>query len=191
MKFLYYLWIISGIFVEDPYHTKEEPDKPNSGGDEMANKPYSKKDLEIIVELRKDSRSQLTTISKHTGIPISTIYDRLKNKSGALIKKNISILNFDLLGFNTTAKVCIKAGKSKKKELIEYLSKHQNVNSLFKINNGFDYLVEVIFKNVKDLEEFLEEVDEKFIIRQRVVFYVIDDIIRERFLSESVHLDLV
>jgi len=152
---------------------------------------YNPKDLRILVELRNDARAQLTTISKKTGIPISTIYDRLKNKSNGLIFKNVSLIDFESIGFNTRANICIKCSKTSKDKVREFLAKHQNVNSLFKINNGYDFLAEVIFKNVRDLEEFIETIEDKFIIKSKQVFYIIDNIIRESFFSDPLHLELL
>jgi len=143
----------------------------------------NQKDLRILTQLRNNARAQLTEISKKTQIPISTIYDRLKRKSNGAIRKHVSLLNFEVLGYNARANICIKCGKSSKKDLFEMLTKHQNVNSLCKINNGFDYMVEVIFRNVKGLEEFLEYLEENYTIKTKQVYYIIDEIIKESFFS--------
>ena len=149
------------------------------------------KDLKILVELRNNARAQLTEISKKTQIPISTIYDRLKNKSQGIIAKHVSLLNFEMMGFNTIANICLKCGKSSKKEVFAFLSTHQNVNSLYKINNGYDFMIEVIFRNIKKLEEFLENIEENYTIKNRQVFYIIDKIINEEFFSNQIHVELL
>ncbi len=150
-----------------------------------------KKDLLILSNLRKDARMSLTNMSKATHIPISTIFDRLRMHEVGLIKKHTSLIDFEKLGFNTRANVCIKVDKSKREELREHLSKHQNVNSVFKINNGYDFLAEVVFHNIKDLEEFMENLEERFNVTQTQVYYLIEDIKREEFMADPLLMDLI
>ena len=122
----------------------------------------SKKDLLIVTHLRKNARETLTMISKKTRIPISTIYDRLRMYQGNLIKRYVSLIDFNLIGFNTRAHVMIKLDKDSRDSFKDYVIKHQNVNSVFKINNGYDFLIEGIFRHIKDLEDFLEILETKF-----------------------------
>lgn len=143
------------------------------------------KDLKILKELRVNSRMQLKEISRNTTIPISTIYDRMKNNYKNIIKRNTTLLNFDKLGFNAKANICIKPCKQSKKELCKFLENHQNVNSLYKINNGFDYMFECIFANVKELEEFLEQIEENFSIKSKQTYYIVDEILKENFFTNQ------
>jgi hypothetical protein len=69
--------------------------------------------------------------------------------------------------------------------------KSLNVNSVYKINNGFHFLAECIFRDVKELEEFVDQIDERFSVRSKEVHYIIDDIKRESFLSQPDLIDLV
>ena len=73
-----------------------------------------KKDIELVKQLRLDSRKSLTNISRKTKIPISTLYDRLKFHEGGLIKKHTSILNFDLLGFKSRVQLLLKTSINNK-----------------------------------------------------------------------------
>jgi len=141
------------------------------------------KDLMIINELRKNARETLTNISKRTRIPISTIYEKLKAQEGDLIIKHTALINFGKIGFNARAKIMMQGTKEKKNELREHLMHHQNVNSMFKINNGYDFMVECVFRDMKELEEFVDTLDERFGIEKKQVFYVIDDLKREAFMA--------
>lgn len=144
-----------------------------------------KKELLIINHLRKNARESLTNISRLTRIPISTIYERLRSSEGNLIIKHTSLVNFPRLGYNARAKLMLKAAKEKKGEMRSYLHKHENVNSLYKINNGYDLLAECIFRDMKQMEDFIESLEERFSLEKKEVFYIIEDIKREGFLSES------
>ena len=143
------------------------------------------KDLDILSNLRKNGRATLTSLSRKTSVPISTIYDRLKLYTEKnLVKKYVTLLDYALLGYNTRANIIVKAKKEKKEELREFLENHPHVNSLYKINNKYDFQIEVIFRNIKDLEEFLEQMEEKFGVKAQEVFYVIEELKREEFLSQ-------
>ena len=151
----------------------------------------NRKELLIMSVLRKNSRETLTKMSKETKIPISTIYDKIKSQEKKLIKKHTSLLNFSMLGFNIRATILLTIKREDRDKIVEYLKKHQNVNSIFKINNGFDYLVEVIFKQIKSLEEFIELLESKFKIKKYQVYYIIDELKREAFLSNPETIDLL
>lgn len=58
----------------------------------------SPKILQFLAYLRENSREKLTTISKRTKIPISTLFDMLKELQGNLITKNTVLLDFSKLG---------------------------------------------------------------------------------------------
>ena len=150
-----------------------------------------KKDLLILSRLRKNARETLTSMSKATGMPISTIYDKLKLHQGGIINKHTTILDFNQLGFSTRAHITLKVKREQKEELQIYLAKHPHINSLYKINNGFDFLAESVFKHINDLEQFLETLEDKFEIVEKSVYYIINDIKREDFISNAVSLDLV
>lgn len=128
-------------------------------------------------------------MSRKTNIPVSTIFDRLKANEDDLIIKHTTLINFEKLGFHTRANILIKVDRDNRLNLKDYLTKHKNVNSVFRINNNFDYMFEAIFKNIKELEDFLENIDVKFNIQNKEVFYIIEDIKKESFLSEPYFID--
>lgn len=150
-----------------------------------------KKDLVIISHLRKNARETLTRMSRKTSIPVSTLYDKLKLHTGNLIKKNTALIDFSKIGFHARANVALKVDREQRQELKEFLLKNNNINSVYKINNGFDFLAECIFKHIKELEDFLESVDAKFKVRNRQVYYIIEDLKREDFLTDPELIDVL
>ncbi len=151
----------------------------------------SRKDLVVISHLRNNCRETLTAISKKSRIPVSTIYEKIKRSEGGVITKHTCLVDFTKLGFNTRAKVVIQSGVSSRPELLSFLVKHQNVNSVYKINNGYDFMIDGVFRNMRELEEFLEILQERFKTKKQETFFVIDDIKREAFLSDPSIIDLV
>jgi DNA-binding Lrp family transcriptional regulator len=152
---------------------------------------FGKKELLILSNLRREGRATITKLSKLTRIPISTIYERLKNNNQGLIKKHTCLIDFSRLGFNTVANILLRTKKEERDQLKQYLLKHHSVNSLYKINSNYDFLLEGVFRNIKDLEEFLEALEDRFTIKSRQVYYIIDDIKREGFLENTELLDLI
>ena len=142
-----------------------------------------KKDLVVMAYLRQNARMKLTKMSRLAKMPVSTIFDRMKFHEGGLIKGHICLLDFAKLGFHTRANIMFKVGKNDKEAMKEYLENSQNVNSIYKINNGYDFLVEVVFRSIHDLDDFLSLLEYKFEVKNKVVHYIIDDIKREAFLS--------
>lgn len=143
----------------------------------------TKKDMQIITALRNNARESLTKISRKTGIPVSTIFDKIKDTP--LITKNTCLLDFSQLGFNTRAKVTIKVERETREELRKYLAAYPNVNSLYKINSGYDFLIELVFRNIKEMEDFMENIRDRFKIIEDKVFYILEDIKREEFMTNK------
>ena len=143
-----------------------------------------KRDMMILSELRKDGRKSLTQIARKTNIPVSTLFDRLKHYKGSLVSKFTTLLNFSMLGFHTRATIVLKVNKRSREDIKRFLRNHSRVNSLYRINNGFDFMVEGLFYDVKELEYFLNELENYDILASKV-YYIIDDIKREAFLENT------
>lgn len=141
------------------------------------------KDMLVISALRHNSRQTLSQMSRSIRVPLSTIHDRIKGLEGSIVKKHTAIVDFGKLGYNTRACLLLKVDKERKMELQEHLSRCSHVNSLAKVNNGHDFMVEVVFENIKEMEEYLDSIDQKFSFRGKEVFYIIDDIKREEFMA--------
>lgn len=152
---------------------------------------FKDKELLLLSSLRRNSRATLTELSKSIGIPISTIHEKLKHRTQSVIKKNTCMLDYSKLGFNTIATMLLKVKKEEKDSVAEYLKGHFNVNSIYKINSDYDFMIEVIFTNIKDMEDFVEDLEDRFRIRGKQVFYIIDEIAKEQFLDSPEKLKVL
>ncbi|RJX20068.1 MAG: Lrp/AsnC family transcriptional regulator [Desulforudis sp.] len=142
------------------------------------------RDLLILSHLRRDARVKLTKLSRATRIPVSTLFDKIKAyQVQGVLKKNASLVDFGLLGYQARALILLSAHKKDRAKLGEVLRKSKSVNSLFKVNNGWDFSVEVVFPGMKEVEEFIEGVEEQVSLKGKSVFYVIEELKREAFLS--------
>ena len=84
----------------------------------------------LLSFLRDNSREKLTTISRKTGIPISTLFDLLKELNNNEITKSTVLLDFPKLGYHIHAQVFIKVNKDDKLKLEKHLYHNSNVNTI-------------------------------------------------------------
>ena len=123
-------------------------------------------------------------------MPISTIFDKIKKYDSDLIRKHTALLDFEALGYSTRANIMLKVEKSSREDFQSYIEKEQSVNSAYRINNGFDFIIEVVFKNVRELQDFIDQIEGKFGVVEREVFYIVDELKSEAFLSNPNRVDL-
>ena len=142
----------------------------------------NERELIILSHFRQNGRKSLTKISRETGIPISTLFEKLKQLQHNVILKPTALLNFNKIGFNVMVKILLKANKDKKIELCDYLVNNLNVNSIVSLSNGYDFFIETIFRNLKEFKCFTDRLED-FDIVEKEDFFVIEDLKRESFLS--------
>ena len=141
------------------------------------------KEQQIISHLRKDARTSLASISNDVKMPLSTTYDRINRlQQNQVIKKFTALVDFSKLGYHYHGKIALRISKRHKKELLSFLQNHPAVNSLHEINNGFDFLVEVIHKDIKEYLEFIDQLHESFEIQELHQYQIIKEIETEKFL---------
>ncbi|MFC1697000.1 Lrp/AsnC family transcriptional regulator [Nanoarchaeota archaeon] len=143
-----------------------------------------KKDFLIIKQLRKNSRQSLTNISETTKIPVTTVYDRMKNIFSKMINKHTCLVNYPALGLNGRAHIALRIEHSTRMPLQNYLLEHKNVNALYIINYGYDLLLEVVFKDLGEIKNFVENLNMNFNIVSVQIHHIIDELQRESFLTK-------
>ena len=147
----------------------------------------AERDIRIISQLRKDGRMTLTELSKRTGVPVSTAFERLKALRSKGLVKFTALVDFGSLGFNSRVFLAIKVNKGMREKAEEYLTGHSQVNSVYRINNGFTLMIDGVFRdNMREAEDFIEELESRFRIRKREVFFILGEVKREAVLSDSV-----
>lgn len=144
----------------------------------------TKRDMALIQQLRGNSRLTLTQISKKTKIPISTLFDRLKAQQDHSIMKHTTLLNFDALGYGTRVQLSLVVDPREREALQQHLLCHQQVNSVFEVAQQFDFIVEGIFKQVREVKEFLSSLQGRFPSLQYTSQFITRDLKRETFLAQ-------
>jgi len=134
------------------------------------------KDFIVLSHLRKNSRKSLVKISKQTGIPVTTVYDILKRlEKKNIIDKHTAIIDFKKAGFKIRVNLALKVNK--KPELLDFLLKNENINSIHKVTD-YDFFVDAIFLNLLDYKFFKKNI-EKFDLIKIKEHHIIEDIKRE------------
>lgn len=144
----------------------------------------NKSDLLLIAHLRQNGRKKLTQLSKATGMAVSTIYDRMAFLNSCIIQRYLCLVDFVKLGFPIRATVVLKSNKPQREQLQKYLLRHPAVNNVKKINNSYDFLIEVLFSDLKPFEEFLLRLQDDHGVNKLEVFHLIEELKQEAFLSE-------
>ena len=141
----------------------------------------NEKALKLLGQLRVNSREKLTIISRKTRIPISTLFDTLKELQEKVITRSTVLVDFSELGYHTRAQVLLKVGGDKER-LKTHLLCNERVNTVFKINNGWDFMIETVHRNIKELDGFLEKLKEDYNVKEQEIHYLIDEVKREGFI---------
>ncbi len=140
-----------------------------------------KRDQQIIAHLRSNARKKVTEIAEETNIPATTIYDKMEEfQKTKIIKKHVCLLDFAKLGYPVTMYIAWKVDKDDKEMLQEHLLS-RGMNSVYKVNFGYDFLVEGIFESLKEAEEFVEDVEKMFHIKERKILNIVEELRKEVF----------
>lgn len=145
-----------------------------------------KSDITILSYLRQNGRVPLTELSRKTGLPISTLHERIKKHIKNKLVTPTALVSFTQLDQNSRAHVFLAVEQEDRAKLFSHMEHHPNVNSLFRINNGWNLLAECIFSDMHSLEDFIDKLENQFKITKKDIHYTLDELKREAFLRESI-----
>ena len=120
------------------------------------------KDKEIIKEMRKGKRLNVSKIARRLNLPVSTVSDRIRSIEKRYVIKHSSLLNYPKLGYLAHAKLAVRIKPEKRQQFVGFLKGEGCVNSVYHVNSGFDFLVEVVFKNHILLKQWVENAKKQF-----------------------------
>jgi len=149
----------------------------------------NKNGMMILSNLRNNGREKLTNIAKKTKIPISTIFDKIRTyEKNLVIKKHSCLLNFSKLGYDFDVCLLIKTNKDEKEKLKEFLLTKECINTIFKTTTCYDFFVEGIFRDMQELHDFIDLLENEFSLVRNDLLYVIGDLKREDFLNQKLEV---
>lgn len=144
----------------------------------------SQNDLKIISHFRNNARKKITEISREMKIPVTTLYDKIRaHEKKGILKKYITLLDFNKLGYYSRAVLAITVGVEKREQLRNYLMQHPRVNSLYRVDAGHDFVFEVIYEDPDKLQEFIDKTELLFTPFQIKTYNILQELRKEEFLS--------
>jgi len=123
------------------------------------------KDILILDALKKNARASVLEIAKETGLPNTTVHNRIKKlKKDKVIEGYTIRINPQKIGKKIAAYISItvdyqtlKKQKQTQKQLAEKIAKTPGVIETDIITGGSDILVKVRLKNIEELNKFVTE----------------------------------
>lgn len=113
-------------------------------------------DKKICNILTENSRISISSISKKTGIPNSTISNRIhKLEEKKIIKQYTTILDHEKIGINITAMIIIQTETEKHENVEKQLPKLEEVTQVYSISGEYDVLIKVEAMNLEELNEII------------------------------------
>jgi len=142
----------------------------------------SKKEIKILSHLRQDSRQRFISIARKTGLHKLTVSNITKKLQKKGIIKHTALLDFRNMGYSIITSFALKCPQ--KSRLNDFLFSHPNINSLSAIKGNYDFFAEAVFRNMKEMHDFIEELD-TFEIEDMQQIHLIEDIKKEAFMTSN------
>ena len=120
------------------------------------------KDRAVIQELITNSRQTVGRISKKTGLPLTTVHNRIKKleKAGIILNYTVN-LNYKKLGRPIMAFIGIsidyriEGKKIKQDEVAKQIKKLSGVRDVTILAGGMDIICSILAKDLDDLNEIV------------------------------------
>ncbi|MCL4343103.1 MAG: Lrp/AsnC family transcriptional regulator [Candidatus Thermoplasmatota archaeon] len=117
------------------------------------------KDFSLIDYLRRDGRGKIGDISKSTGIPRATVFERISKLTGLGIIKNFTVsLDYEKLGLPVMAYVMLSYDSESgvnQNILCESLAQMDNIIGVSILSGEWDIIVLTVQKSIRDLSTFV------------------------------------
>jgi Lrp/AsnC family transcriptional regulator, leucine-responsive regulatory protein len=133
----------------------------------------------ILGYLQKNARSSVSKIASETNIPVNTVLKRLSNfENDKVIQKYTTLLNYSKLQYFVRVNFAVSV--KEKQALLKHLKSNKNVNSLYLTKGDFDYYFETIFRDMAELYNFIESLDD-YGLKTIKEHHIIEDVVKENF----------
>jgi len=114
-------------------------------------------DLKIIQVLNRDARRPFNAIAEELAVSDATVRNRVRRMldEGVIQRFNV-VLDYHKLGRIIKAFIGLRVQPPKLKGIVDHLFENPDVQVLYRTTGEVDLFVEVIFKDMEELNSFLE-----------------------------------
>ena len=115
-------------------------------------------DLQIIRSLTRNARKPFRTIAQELDVSDATIRKRVKRlqRDGVIRAFNLMV-DYDKMGQFIKAFIGLKLNPLYLTEIVEALKNHPDVQVMYRTTGSWDLFIEVIYKDMRELNWFLEK----------------------------------
>ncbi len=114
-------------------------------------------DLRIIRSLSRDARKPYKTIARELDVSDATVRKRIhKMLEEGIIKQFNLLLDYHKLGRIIKAFIGLRINPQFLKQIVEHFKENPDIQVLYRTTGNVDLFVEVIFKDMEELNAFLE-----------------------------------
>lgn len=132
------------------------------------------KDIEILKLLLKGGRKTYTEIGEEVGLsPPSVSLHIEKMRKRGIIKGFLPDINFSKIGLNPFV-VFIQVKPGKVEKIKKHIKKEPRVVFLATMTGEYDLILNCLFKNRKNLSDFVHEILEKGLAESTVTSQILD-----------------
>jgi DNA-binding Lrp family transcriptional regulator len=129
--------------------------------DNSSNNVLNETDLAILRELQKDGRISNVELASRIGLSPPATHARLKRlQSQGYIRRYVAILDQEKVGFDMTCFVNISLRMHGPDELSGFrdsVDELPEVLDCYHVTGEFDYLLRVVVRNRRELQQFVEQ----------------------------------
>ena len=117
-------------------------------------------DYRILACLKENSRENATNIGAKINLSTSAVIERIKKlESSGLIEQYTTIINQSKLGRELMAFITVRLEHPKHYEnFVEVVKAHASIAECYYIAGDFDFILKVVARSGKNLEEILNSV---------------------------------
>ncbi len=121
----------------------------------------NQKEKEIIKSLRNGERN-VSNIARKLKMPVSTVSESVRKIRKKYIVKHSSLLDYNKIGYMANFFLTIKINAEHRKEFLDFLKSQNCVNSIYTINSGYNFLVEIVCRDNLDMVNWIEGLKNRF-----------------------------
>jgi len=117
------------------------------------------RDRIILEELKRDASQSITKLSKKTGLPRTTVGERIRRMvAKQIIKKFTVMIDYEKIGLPITAFILVSFlpnPEISQRQLAKRISKMKNVSDVYIVSGEWDLILKVRGKSMEEIGELI------------------------------------